>query len=124
MWTPGLLCFALWIGYGVLQARRASAIRTRVLQISRPKRALAAAGLMLLGMVILFAGLGLIVTNLATNAASLSLPGWLGVAVVGLVFVHAQTLGMAMLVSIAYESVTESRVQSSLSPDSQSETTS
>jgi hypothetical protein len=79
---------------------------------------------MLLGMVILFAGLGLIVTNLATNAASLSLPGWLGVAVVGLVFVHAQTLGMAMLVSIAYESVTESRVQSSLSPDSQSETTS
>lgn len=44
--------------------------------------------------------------------------GWLLAALVGLAFVHAQTVGMAMLISLAYESVTSEQAGTSVPKES------
>lgn len=77
---------------------------------------------MVVGIAALFGGLVMLHSFDGLAGGDLSLLGWLGVAAVGLVCVHCQTLAMAMLVSVALESVTKPAAPSSTSSDPQTET--
>src|SRR5690242_522485 len=105
-WAQGLACFLLWIGYGVVQSRRSEAIRVKVGGMSRTARAVLGALLMVGGAALLI-GAGLLMDGIGGFAKTGMTPiGWLIVATAGLVFVHAQTMSFAMLVSLAHETVT------------------
>lgn len=103
---PVILCFVIWVAYGVIQARRSGILRAKVTAIPRERRALLGAGWML-GGVIAFFLLLLALPFLGQIADGKVQPfGWVLVALGGLAFVHAQTMGMAYLVSMAQEAVT------------------
>lgn len=117
MWAMSLISFALWIGYGVFQARRSSEIRDRVSRVPRSRRVLIGAGLMILGIAALFVALMAIQSLGAFSGKEMTIPGWLGATFGGLMCVHCQTLAMAMLVSVALEPVTNPHRPSSSSTD-------
>ncbi len=113
-----LLCFAVWLAYGIVQMRRSHLIRASVGRIPRTRRVLLGAGAMLGGVMLFFAFLALL-PSLGLVVQGRILPGgWLLAALVGLAFVHAQTVGMAMLISLAYESVTSEQAGTSVPKES------
>lgn len=113
-WLQALLCFALWIAYGIWQMRRSSGLRAKLERIPRTKRALLGVGLMLGGAGVLFFALVLGHAFGGFSGAGMSTLTWISVAVCGLAFVYAQTLSMAILVTLAYEgAVTSSQNQAS-----------
>jgi len=106
IWFQALVCFGLWIGYGVLQARRSETIRAKVTSLSRNARATMGAVTMLLGAIVLF---GILIGSQYLGGFTrdgMTPLTWLAIGAGGLLFVHAQTMAMAMLVSLVYESVT------------------
>jgi hypothetical protein len=106
IWVQALSCFALWIVYGVFQSKRSDAIRARISRLSRTARAWLGALLMVGGAVIMIAA-GLLMESLkGFTPKGMTMTGWLVIAAAGLAFVHAQTMAFAMLVSLAYDSVT------------------
>lgn len=122
MLAQGVGSFVVWILYGVTQARRSAAIRRSVERIPRGRRGLIGAASMLGGIAILFAGfLGIqAIGGLGRNA--MTPLGWFLTTAVGLAFIHLQVLGMAMLVSIALEGVTNPHPAASTSADPAQET--
>lgn len=112
-----LTLFALWIGYGVLQSRRRPQLRAWIARFPTSRRNVIASLCFLLAVVILFAGL------LGTDAIGgfrngvMALWAWPIIAVIGLAFVHLQTLGVAILVVSIQESVTQSRLAASTSQE-------
>jgi uncharacterized membrane protein len=109
IWIQGLTCFAIWIAYGYVRSRNSEQLRLRLAQIPRQKKALAGAGLMLLGAAILFATLVASYAMGGFTPMGMTLPTWLLVAVAGLGFVHAQMMAMAMLVALMLEGVVTSQ---------------
>jgi hypothetical protein len=103
---PALACFLLWIAYGVYQSRRSDLIRQKMSGLSRGGRAGLGAALMIGGAVALVGGGVLLEQIGALTKSGITPIGWLLVAIVGLGFVHAQTIAFAMLVSLAYDAVT------------------
>jgi len=119
MLAQGIGSFVLWILYGVYQARRSSAIRNRVGMVPRSTRGLAGAGLMLLGILVLFgAFVGIQAIGGFTRTGMTPL-AWVLMTLAGLLFVHCQTMGMAMLVSVALEGATSVHANTSSKPDTQ-----
>jgi hypothetical protein len=107
-WAQGVVCFLLWIGYGAIQARRSDKIRAKMSALGRGTRATLGGVLMIGGAAVLIAG-GVVIEQIGGfTKTGMTALGWLVVAVVGLVFVHAQTMSFAMLVSLAQETVTNS----------------
>jgi hypothetical protein len=108
-WIQGLVCFVLWIGYGFVQSRRSGQIRENLQKLSRKTRALSGAALMLLGAGVLF---GALIGNHALGGftpTGMTPLSWICIALAGLLFVHAQTMAMAMLVTLMYDGVVTSR---------------
>ncbi|ODU51539.1 hypothetical protein ABT09_03715 [bacterium SCN 57-13] len=54
IWLQALICFGIWITYGVIQSRRSAQIRTQFTQMSRGARSRNGAFLMLGGGALLF----------------------------------------------------------------------
>ncbi|HTQ10636.1 MAG TPA: hypothetical protein VMI31_11230 [Fimbriimonadaceae bacterium] len=106
LWLEGGLSFLLWIAYGVIQSRRSDAIRRQVGRMSRGSRAVLGASLFLVGAMVLIGGLGIVLQAGGFASAGMTPIAWTVVTVLGLGFVHAQTLGTAMLVSLVQENVT------------------
>ncbi len=106
IWIQGGASFLLWIGYGYLQSRRSAAIRRQVGQIPRSRRGILGAALFLVGMMVLFGGLGLVLRQGGFTANGMTPAGWIVVTLLGLAFVHAQTMGTALLVSMIQRDVT------------------
>ena len=105
-WAQGLFCFLLWIGYGVVQSRRTDMIREKVGGMSRGARGGLGAALMVLGAMVLLGG-GLLIEQAGGFTKTGMTPlGWLIVAAIGLLFVHAQTMAFSMLLSLVQETVT------------------
>lgn len=119
IWLQAITCFGLWIAYGVVQARRSPRIRARLEAMSRGKKTAMGAILMLSGALVFFLTLlGSYVLHGITPNGMTPLT-WIAVALGGLAFVHAQTMAMAMMVSLVHETVTSSPV---ISSDQQSPT--
>jgi hypothetical protein len=105
-WAQGVACFLLWIGYGAFQTRRSHAIRQKMSTLGRGTRATLGGVLMIVGAAALVGG-GLLIEQVGGFTKTGMTPlGWLTVALVGLLFVHAQTMAFAMLVSLVQETVT------------------
>ncbi len=115
MLAQGLGSFVVWILYGIVQARRSQSIRASVGRLNRLQRGLFGAGLMVGGILLLFGGfVGLQAIGALGHEAMTTL-GWILATLVGLAFVHCQTMGMAMLVSLALDGVTPEIRQTSTS---------
>lgn len=113
IWFQALACFGLWIGYGVVQARRSESIRAKVNALPRGTRATLGAVLLVVGAAVLFGTLiGAQLLGGFTRDGMSPLT-WLAIGAGGLLFVHAQTMAMAMLVSLVHESVTSTTSPSS-----------
>jgi len=108
-WAQALSSFGLWIAYGVYQSRRSAKVRAWAQRFSPASRGLAAAGLFLTAALVMFGGLMAIITGKGLGPSGLAGWAWLLVVCVGLVFVHIQTLAMALLVVSAQEAVTRER---------------
>lgn len=100
------LAFVLWIAYGTFLWRRSDVIRASAGKGSRTARAIKAA-------LMLFGGAALLLACLVQlqNAGGFTRTGmtpvaWAIVTVVGLVFVHLQTVAAAILVLLVQEPVT------------------
>jgi len=113
IWVQGGVCFLLWVGYGVYQTRRSDAVRRWAIGVPKTRRALLSAALMLSSTGIVFACLIAALKNGGFGNNGMTLVVWLGVALLGLLFVHAQTLATALLVLAAHQAVTDSRSGSS-----------
>jgi len=113
IWLQGGTCFILWIAYGVLQTRRSASIRQWAVSVSRSRRSLLAAALMIGSILPVFAVLTLALQFHGFGNNGMAIGVWLGVSFFGLLFVHGQTLATALLVTVAQESVTGTRVESS-----------
>jgi hypothetical protein len=107
LWAQAGVSFLVWIAYGIVQARRSEEIRVRVFAMPRNARTVRAVSLMLGGVVFLGLGLAVVQALGGVTRDGMTLWGWVLVTGVGLVFVHAQAMSMALLVSLALESVTE-----------------
>lgn len=108
IWVQGLICFAIWIAYGFIQSRRSDTIRQRLSSLTRQSRAVSGAVIMLVGAGILF---GVLITahsfgGFTTNG--MTPLTFLAIAIAGLGFVHAQTMAMAMLVTLMFDGVVTS----------------
>ncbi|HZH97654.1 MAG TPA: hypothetical protein VEX38_01670 [Fimbriimonadaceae bacterium] len=121
MWTQGLVSFAVWIAYGVVQWRRSSKIYTRVSSIDRQKRITGGAVLMLLGALVLLGGLYSVELLGGFTRTGMTPLGWLLVTLVGLAFIHSQTVAAAMLVSLVGPTVTEASSAASSNRDTENQ---
>jgi hypothetical protein len=106
IWIQGLISFLVWIGYGFFQARRSEKIRAWVCSLSRQHRAVSGALLIVVGMAFLFGGLFALLQMGGFTATGLTPVAWGAVTLLGLLFVHFQTLGTGMLVSLIGADVT------------------
>lgn len=99
--------FVLWVAYGMLLWRRSTTIRERVSRGTRTVRALKAAGMLFGGAALLL--LGMLWIDSAGGFLKAGMTPWAlaAVTVLGLAFVHLQTLAGATVVVLAQESVTE-----------------
>ena len=95
--------FLVWVLYGVVQWRRSGKILHRLTQMPRRKRVAIASGCLFGGAVFMLAALYAIFFVAKLQGFALAA----ATALVGLAFVHAQTMAAAMLVSLAYPGVTE-----------------
>jgi len=102
-----------WIAYGVLQSRRTLTIREWTRSVPRTRRGLMAAGLMLGSIAPVFVVLTLALQYGGFGNNGMTPLVWLGVGLFGLIFVHGQTLATALLVTMAHESVTAERLETS-----------
>lgn len=101
LWTQSGISFAIWVAYGFALWRRFSA------QTAPRKRSLAAGPLLLvLGVAFLAAGFYLIEALGGIGPSGLSPAGWAAVTLVGIAFVHCQTLAAAMMAAFVQEHVT------------------
>ncbi len=106
IWFQGGLSFLLWIGYGAIQSRRSRRIQGDVGRMPRGQRGILGAALFVVGAMVLIGGLAIVLRNGGFTGAGMTYWAWAAISILGLAFVHAQTMGMAMLVSLIQENVT------------------
>lgn len=106
VWVQGGIAFCLWIAYGAIQSRRSGAIRLQVGRLSRVRRAVTGGALFVASAMVLLGGLAVAMERGAFTENGMTPLGFLAVTVLGLVFVHSQTMGTAMLVSLLQPEVT------------------
>lgn len=79
----------------------------------RAQRGLTGAALFIVGVALLLIGLTAILRAGGFTSSGMTPLAWMSVALLGLAFVHAQMLGMAMLVSLVLPDVTIHRAPAS-----------
>lgn len=91
----------VWILYGVVQTRRSARVLAAVERVPRSRRGCLGALVMLFSAAGLFGGLMGIAAIGGFAGGGMTALGWLLVTLLGLAFVHAQTMAMGMLVTLA-----------------------
>ncbi|HVL38466.1 MAG TPA: hypothetical protein VM328_03650 [Fimbriimonadaceae bacterium] len=95
------LMFALWLGYGLLQWRRSQTIQQAMMEICRKRRAVYGPLLLLAGVAAMAGGFAVVQAMGGLTREGLTIVAWLVLALSGLLFVHLQTIGAAMMASLA-----------------------
>lgn len=101
LWAQGLVSFVVWILYGVFQTRRLAQVRAAVERVPRSRRGCLGALILLVAAGTLFGGLIGITAMGGFAGGGMTALGWLLVTLLGLGFVHAQTMAVAMLATLA-----------------------
>ena len=114
LWVQGGFSFLLWVGYGIFQSQRSESIRAFVGAIPRVRRGVLGASLFLVGAMVLLGGLAITLSLGGFTSSAMTPLGWVTITALGLAFVHAQTMGTAMLVSLVQENVTKERASASV----------
>jgi len=112
-WAQAAVSFLIWIGYGVYQGRRSAQVRAWSRSVSRSSRGLQAAGLFLVGGAALVGGLYATWAGNGLTDSGFAAWAWGVITVAGLILVHTQTLGLALMVTAAQEAVTAERAEAS-----------
>lgn len=107
----GLVCFVIWIGYGVFRMRRSAAVRAWALSIPAARRAILGGGFFLAGAGLLALALTAIMMGHGLSHDGMTLWAWLLVAVTGIGYAHLQILGTALLVSLAQDAALRERTE-------------
>jgi len=118
MWPGALIVFLVWVSYGLVQWRRSAQLLETVRAIPERKRRALATLIIFVSAALLLGGLYGIAL-IAPNQQSLNVLQWICVAVLGLLFVHAQTMAAAMILSQAHFVVTKTSPPPSTSQDSE-----
>jgi len=111
------IAFLIWVAYGYYQSRRPEQVRRISERIKREYRGPVAALLLMAAVAALFLGLNLVVLAGGFKSDGLAIWAWVAVVAIGLMFVHLQTLALALIVSVVQESVTASRLSASSSQE-------
>lgn len=106
-------CFALWIAYGWTIWRRAHRLRDRFVRMSPGKRTTLSIVLIIGSALVMLLGLFAIQQREGIVEGRLTLWAWSGVLLIGLAFVHGQTMAGALMASLIEQSVTQPQRQSS-----------
>lgn len=106
IWLQAGTCFALWVAYGLWMRRSSDRLRARMLGSPRRNRALLGSAGLLAGLGVLTAGLWGVYSLGWAGPDGLKPFGWVGVAAIGLAFIHLQVLGAAAMVTLVMEEVT------------------
>lgn len=106
LWAQVLASFFLWIGYGVMLWRGNEGFRIKIEKIPRNRRAVLGSTLLVVGGIVLAGGLFAIQSMNGIEKGVLQGWAWAAITALGLVFVHADVMAAAMLVSVVQEDVT------------------
>ena len=101
LWAQAGASFAVWVAFGVFQARRTQGMRGKLAQMSRRARVSLGPLLMLAGAVVLLGGVFLLGAFHGLQNGQLALWAWLAITILGLIFVQAQSLAALMIASVA-----------------------
>lgn len=96
-WAQALLCFAVWVGFGLLLFLRASQLRSWLMARSRNARMVIGVVGLIAGGFILTGGLYAVASYGGMQEGVLTPWAWLAVGVLGLPFVASQVVGAAAL---------------------------
>ncbi|MCW5943501.1 MAG: hypothetical protein KIS66_14810 [Fimbriimonadaceae bacterium] len=107
--VPALACFVAWIAYGALLWRRSPRWRARVQSLSRTAKGVGGTGLLFLGAAVLLGGLASLAPLGLAREGKLEPGGWVLAGVVGLAFVHAQVVAVALMVALVQENADAAR---------------
>lgn len=119
LWAQGSVSLLLWIAYGAVLARKSPLARERLSNLGRGFRGCAGAGLLLLAVVILFAGLYGIGQMGGFVKDAMTPIGWLFVTFLGLFFVHLQSVATTYLISLVHQGVTPTPLTTSVDQTAQ-----
>jgi hypothetical protein len=105
-WLQAGLSFFAWMLYGVVQWRRAHRLRAWVAGVSRSKRGLYGTLMIFGGAVVLLSGLLLVQAGDGLRDDRFEPWAWAVVTLLGLAFVHAQTMGAMLMIAAGSADVT------------------
>lgn len=106
---PALACFVLWLGYGVWLWRRAPVWSPRIQGLSRTAKGLGGTLLLFLGAGVLLGGLASLGPLGLAHGDRLEPGGWAVAGLVGLAFVHAQVLAVALMMALVRQNADAGR---------------
>lgn len=122
IWLQGGLSAVVWVLCGVMLARRSGRLRERLAALPRTIRAVGGAVLLIASVLVLaFGVMGLNALGGLTPNGMTPL-GWIGITLLGAVFVVGQTFAMACQVSLIVDPVTPGDRPASTDTDAQGKT--
>lgn len=113
VWTQGLVCFIGWLAFGWWLRLRSNRLKMLVTNQSRKARTLLASVGIIASGLFLIAGLALVTALGGMTRNGLTGLGWIGVFVVGLVFIAGQVVSAGAMVSLFRPEVTSESHQPS-----------
>jgi heme A synthase len=112
--VPALLCFGVWLAYGVWLWRRSAGLRVWAATKSRPFRAVGGSALLFLGAGVLLGGLMALEPAGLAKDGKIESGGWWVALALGVAFVHAQVVAAALMASLIRENLQlEARAEAS-----------
>ncbi|HRI44222.1 MAG TPA: hypothetical protein PLL78_12480 [Fimbriimonadaceae bacterium] len=106
IWQQAALSFLVWLLYGTLMRRRSGDLRIRLRETRRKTKVLLGSVGLIGGAILLLGGLWQIAALGGIGPSGLTIWAWVGVTLLGLVFVHLQVLGAAAMITLIQESET------------------
>ncbi|MCG9896092.1 MAG: hypothetical protein MH204_11520 [Fimbriimonadaceae bacterium] len=112
-WIGGGICFLIWVAYGWRMRSQADVMRARLAGMSRSRIVFLGSGGLLLGLLVLKAGMVGLALLGGADADGIKLWAWPFVLLLGLIFVHVQVWGAAAMLTLVLGRETPPPSQSS-----------
>lgn len=103
IWPQAIACFAVWVGYGWWLKGRSGALRARMLRTPRRVRVLYGSVGLIGSAVGLLLGLSVIAAQGGLTPQGLTPWAWIATTLLGLGFVHMQTMGAAAMITLVQD---------------------
>lgn len=107
IWLQGILCFILWLGFGLYLRRGADGLRSRLSCMGRGRKVLLATACFFASLGLLFLGLAAVTWLGGMGQGSLKWWAVPAVAIVGSAFILLQVLAAGSLVTLIRQDETE-----------------